>query len=203
MKYPFTIVFILLLISCKDQQSNIDEFKTWFKKNENLMVKERKIGNLTYTIYYRPIGLLVLNELMNSKPITPNMFRTTIQTYGDNLYFLMELSTDNPNLEKDLMKYGLKSYSDFQERIRLLAFGISNNVSLIYNEEIIVPNLHHFERGYELGRTQRILFSFPKPDNFNSGQLIFSYRDEIFNSGILNFKFDFSEFDVPEFPETI
>lgn len=191
----------MAFISCNKKLDNITEYKQWFNEEQNGSLKKKNIGNLNFTVQYRPVDLMVANELETGKPFDENKIIKLRESYGHSMYFLLEVGIPGQSgsgVNKDLLKSISDNYTDFADNVNLLSFKMDDYVELIVGEDTLSPTLYHYERAYELGNKQKFLFAFAVDNEKEDATLVF--YDEIFGTGKNNFKFNISEINVPELP---
>lgn len=197
MKISFlpAILLIISLASCRQNLESKSDYLSWFADDRNGLTKKQTVNGIDFIVTYRPTEVLLMQELDLSRDYSENEIKQIRSSYDSSLHFLMEIS-----FPKD---YAIKNSTDqstFLKFFQELAFGIEDKVELITPDGIYPPAFFHYERGYELAKKERFLFSFMKPDAKNFKEITFQYKDDLFNTSVLNFTFDLKNIEAPELP---
>ena len=176
--------FIIAFFSCSNHELKPANYVQWVEDPKNGLNTEKKIGDLVFSIQYKPTDYIVLQQ--SQKPIidSSDYYRIKHDIEGL-LYFNFSISnTDN---SKSPLYYKINSAEEFQYRISYFSFEISNDIHLVYNNDTFPCLLHHFERTYDLMPKVNIVLGFEKPENFIENEieqdLQFVYSDKIFGVG--------------------
>ncbi len=197
MRYK-TIILIFLLSACgKAKIHSVAEYKEWINNPKHGYTKEKYVDNIKIKVQYRPIEMMIANEVKHINNISDTSMDSLKKSYGNSRYFIMEIGYDERNGEKnaDLVRAGAATYNAYSEKVQQLAFGLENNVRIVCGKDTVAPTLYNYERGYELGKKESFVFAFPA---LNTKEIIFIYADEIFGTGINKFQFEINDKDIPE-----
>lgn len=203
MRVIYIILCALVVQSC-GQSMTENEYKAWFSDPENGFVKEKVVNDLRFGVQLRPVELMMLTELKQGEDILADQVDSLKASYGNSLYFLMEVSFEDAGKRRgaDVVQSTVKSYNEFVEQVNRLSFELDDNVILVSGNDTIRPSLYHYERGYELGKKQSFLFAFPFNNEKTHEQVSFIYNDEVFKTGVNTFRFSTGK-EIPEFPIVI
>lgn len=202
-KYLTLFLVVFLFVNCKPRVNNIAEFKSWFNDPENEFVKEKYVNDLKFSVQYRPAELMICNELKDLKKGQSSL-DSLKRTYKNSLYFLLEIGFDEREKKKqgDVLLKDIHTYEQYVEKVNYLSFQLENNTWLVVGKDTIPPSLYHFERGYELGKKQTIMFAFPYSGSINKKDMAFFFNDDAFKTGLNIFKFNIDSTKQPELPYT-
>ena len=201
-KLPILVVAALLLLDgCVSDTIDRNEFRRWFYNTDNGLIKIRNVNNLTYTVQYRPIELMVLNEIKGID-ISQSFLDSLKDTYGSAEYFMLQIGPSNQEgvMNEDLLKSDSRDYEAYAAKVKSLAFHMQDKVTLIIDSDTLQPSLFHFEQGFELSAKQRVLFAFQPTSDFNHGKMQFVLNDNLFGAGIMKFKFSINKSQLPSLP---
>jgi len=198
----FYILIIALASSCRPKVKTMAEYKAWFNDEKNGFVKEKYVKGLKIRVQYKPVDLMIVNELRAATAISEKELDSIKKEYGNSLYFMMEAGYDEREKEQgnDIIKENNTDYASYTEKVKILSFNLQNNVWLVSGKDTVHSTLYHYERGYELGKKEAYLFAFPNTLKFNNSHVIFVFYDELFNTGINNFQFDTNKKNLPQLP---
>ncbi len=194
------LLAIVVFDQCNDRPRDLGSYQAWFNNPDNGFVKEKQIGYIRYRVYYRPVELMMLNDLDRNRSYTKTALDSIKATYGNSLYFMLEMAYADESVSGDMLRHHYADYESYAQKVKELSFNIQPYINLAYDSDTVLPSLHHFERGYELGKRQRFLFAFPAPPK-DISHFTFTYLDDLFKAGKLNFRFDAAiREQVPELP---
>lgn len=190
-----------LMYSCSQQPKDINDYISWFAKEETGFVKRKQLNNLTYTVQYRPVDLMIINELKTLNNPQKDDIDSLKKNYGHSKYFLLEISPDNKGQNSgNLIKNFSTDYESYKEIVEELAFNIQEQVELIIEGDTLAPRIYHYEQGYELSSNQRFLFAFQTKEKIKANEMTFIYNDHLFGSGRLKFQFNLKNSNIPSLP---
>lgn len=189
-----------LLPGCSDSPKNLSEYAAWFKQEENGFVKARYINNLSFKVQYKPVDLMMVSEIKNSKERSTLNLDSLRATYGESKYFILQIGPDQREERKsgDLIRNISADYAAYSDKVKYLSFYLKDQVTLICGKDTIPPDLYHYERSFELSPVQTFLFAFQSEEALKGKDMTFVYQDELFNAGKLNFSFHIDESEMPE-----
>jgi hypothetical protein len=181
----------------------IDDFSQYMKylaNKENGLVKEKSVNGVQIKVKYLPLDYLAYKEYENDKDLKIEEIK---KTYENSLTFMM---TIGPAKDKrfDITKVGVSSYEEFALRIEEMNFWMKEYVTLSFEGKEITADLAQMESTYGLEKDRKIIFVFQNKDEQGNSiltqDITFTYKDEIFYTGINKFKFSIDDInDLPEF----
>ena len=195
------LAIVCMLTSCTNEPRTLGEYSAWFDDADNGYIKNLNIKNLTFSVQYRPIELMMLNDLVGVQPTASNL-DSIKGTYGESEYFLFTVGPGEKfeNASGDLIKNYSHDYGSYASIVKDFSFRASDHVQIVVDGDTLTPTLHHYEQGFELGAQQRILFAFQPAAPFDNANVQFIYDDEIFGAGRLKFKFKVDPSELPTLP---
>ena len=201
MKRILCIVCLIFLASCEQQPKNKIEYNRWFNDEANGYVRSRQLNDLIFKVQYRPVDLLVVNEIDMDKVYSEQDIDKIRESYGDSVYFMMELSIKDSNSENKKNVYEeLKQQNKQKAFMEDLSFSILRHVSLKVNAKSYKPTLYHVEKSHELSNSLRFMFAFPLDNNENIDEMTFSYQNFPYSTDSLSFGFNLKDLTVPKPP---
>lgn len=188
--YILFIVFIALLFSCQDDNSNlsvVEDIETdqqfnaqeWILKDGEVLSKDiKKYGDLLVGIKH----IRALEFLEKSGKTVQENDRESLQNETVFIVEFKSLSTKERN-PLNLPQCNLT----FEEGIKHLSFDLENSITIEQGDSIFTANGSHFERDFSLSDRLRVI-TFFKGINTKK-EFNFSLNDEVFGGGKLNFRF--------------
>ena len=170
-----------------------EEFVDWCKDEENGLVKAKQLGEITYSLQYKPAEYVLCTEHgSNSLPADQVKLELSELDGLDYYDFKIQL-TDGSG---ELLKYKTASYQEYDARVNYMSFAMQNDLKLIAGEDTLGCKLFHFERIYDVAPYATLLLAFPKA---RGNERTFMYQDKLFGKGIIKFTFTKEELsNVPQ-----
>jgi len=119
----------------------------------------KTIGDITYSLQYKPLDYVILRELKEDKNNT-DKYKELIKEYGQYEYYTLELKANEFNDE--ILKYNLHSEKDYEDRVKYYAFKFQDDLTLIQDNDTSHCLSYHFERNYGLSPKVKFLLGFKK-----------------------------------------
>ena len=141
-----SILSLLYLSSFKSAPRTFSEFRGWFEQEGSDFVKSKKIGHLSFDVRYRPVELMMLNELDQRKSYTSKEIDSLKSTYGNSVYFMLDVSPDQElltGLDRNLLKLASSNYDAFKENVHHYSFEMNEYIQLKVGDKLISPSLYH------------------------------------------------------------
>jgi hypothetical protein len=197
------IAMTIIFWGCGSAPKSIQELETWFKDEKNRYTVVRKHKDITISSTYNTSDLMAINELRNIKNPSEKTIDSLVKSYDNASYFVVELGMPTESEIKNDIQTDTKTvtYPEYSKNIDKLSFGMEKNTFLVIGTDTVRPLLYQYERGYELGKREKLVFMFPKITSNKSIEL--DYIDEIFNSGINKFLFKVDRSDSPKLNKEI
>ena len=196
------IAFLLsgiLLASCSGISDSPDEYRQWLNQPKNGLIRSKQFNNLVFTAAYKPADYFVLKEV-EELPHSKELVDSVRKMYGNSIYVILEIAYAD-DISGDLLQHGIVSYSEYGQRVHEYAFGLKDNAQLKLNGDTLRPAIYHFERGYELGKQQRMIFAFePESALESSFDCTFTFYDKVFGTGKHHFTFEVDPANIPGIP---
>lgn len=193
------IILVVLFGSCSPAIVNDKQAKSylidWMQDRE---VIHQANG---YSIGIKPVPAeyLALNELSGNGIIDADEFRTTVESYGQGLYFLLNISPDQELRKGDIMLQDVKSYDEYKERFLELSFDLYEMLKLEFGDTELPVSLVSTEHSFGLSEHRTAMIAFV-PQTGQQEELLSSTNDiqivlddRIFKTGISVFSFDQEE----------
>lgn len=190
---------VLFIASCNSAIDNFPDYMKYLADKENGLVKEKSTNGVSIKVKYLPVDYLAYKEFKNESGLSIDSIK---KTYENSLTFMM---TIGPDKEKsfDITKVGVSSYKEFALRIEEMNFWMKDYVTLTAGGIEYSADLAQMESTYGLEKDRKILFVFQNKDEQGNtlltDDLTFTYKDEIFFTGINKFKFNIK--DINSIPE--
>ncbi len=154
------IVCLSWLMSCKEKTLGPSAYLRWLGKPENGIVFHGQGKLFKYSLRYKPINELTLNEV--GLLSTAQKFDSLSALYDGAEYYLLKIeATDN---SPDVLKEGAKNETDYYERLSYLSFNFQSDIALAVNGDTSMCTNYHFERSYGATPSLSIMLGFPNVD---------------------------------------
>jgi hypothetical protein len=161
------LAFALFLLSCQQNVYNLQDYYAYINAPENGLAKERVVGDMKFTLQYRPTEALVQQE--RSATISKNSLQ---EQYANSLTFLLKMEASEQAAQPfDVMTETVSSLQDFQQQTHALNFELQQLLYLELGERRVKPVLVVLENTYGLQQHRLVNIVFAKEELNEQGQL--------------------------------
>jgi hypothetical protein len=160
-----------------------DDYISWIKDVNNGLYQREKIDELEFSVLYKPLPYVVLQELISSEaPL--DSFNAYRQLYEGFQYFTFTIrSLESP----DILKHGLTDAQEYTGRVDYFSFRMQPDLQLVDGTDTLACRIFHYERTYQVAPYTHFLIAFENSDNSNSDKTLV-YHDQVFGKGIVKLK---------------
>ena len=162
------------------------EMKEYVVDMEHGLIKSKIIDEVTFSAKYKPVDYIIANEIKENV-ISKTVYKKMQEELSGMQYFDLRIEIEKMNGE--LLKYGLSTEAEYEERVNYLAFTIKDDIKLIDGSDTLNCVLHHFERVYDIVPYATILLGFKNYGNDLMHEKTLMYHDKLFGKGIIKFTF--------------
>lgn len=185
--FLLTIIGSLFLLSCGTRITSMQDLTTYLNDTDNGYVKSRTIGNKKITVKYLPREYL---QLRNGKVADASQEHL-------NRYFLLSIGyTENKG---DIMYDQVYDMNEFAGRSQELNFRLDQYLKLKVGDKEFYPVLTSMENTYGLQSHRNFMVVFSPQETeeelYSSEELIFTFDDPGFQTGVNHFQFNTEEID--------
>ena len=179
------ILLAILFGSCRQNTFDTEaELWSYVKDMDNGYYYERQIGNVVYTLTFRPTDVLVqqvLGDIYSEKEVD-----SLREKYDDYLYFNLGMSANGQELLNSMAGDG----NAFGSMVNQLVFGMAERVHLISQKRDTIPMADYiYPRVYGMSNNTNILLVYPKDTELFKGDYIhFTIEDLGLYTGEVGFK---------------
>ncbi len=163
------------------------EMVNWVEDQENGLLQQKTIDDLSFSALYKPAQYMSIVELHKMKvDIDSGKFEQVQQSYKGMEYFTYKISTDKTNDE--LLKYKTSSSDEYYQRLEYYSFKAQNDFYLIAGKDSLPCKLFHFERTFGLTPVLTFVLGF-QGERKPAQDLTLVYNDKIFSNGLIKLNF--------------
>jgi len=189
----------------KRETTDISGYIAWVEDSTHGLINNRMVGGMSYKIQYLPVNYCVLRQ-SDIHSINQTFLEQGRKDNGNTECFI--LTIEDPHHNNELLKSGIQSQEEYQERIEYCSFYIQNDLFLIDGTDTLPCRMAHFERTYGISPKAKFTLFFdplkrsPKANNKSSMQdKTLVYFDRMFDNGIV--KMRIKALDIERIPELI
>ncbi len=161
-----------------------EELRHW-SENSEAVNTTKEIGGFWYGVTILSPDYLALQEL-RSREYTAEELAEAKSHYEELYYF--KFGIRRPDFQKELLHYNIDSQQEYSSRINYCAFAIQQDLKLAAGTDTIPCALVQFERTFEAGPGLTFTLAFPRK-SIHSEEIDFIYYDNLFQNGIMKFRF--------------
>jgi len=177
------VLSVILLSSCRNPGKDIVAYA---KDKENGLRKEIKAGMMVYDFQYRPKAYtLKMEQLQEGTAAYKERSRALDGTIWINISFHVEGSGQSP------LRYGAGSLEEYTQRQDYYLNQAVKDITLTYGGTNLYPASYWFENNQNLAAHETMIVAFALPDRENTPgkDITVSFRDQVFNNGIIKTTF--------------
>lgn len=157
MRVIMTIGLILLVGCGQNTFDSEKELLTYIQNTDNGYQHEKVIGDVVYTLTYRPTDVLVRQELGSS--FSQEDVDKLREKYSNYLYFNLGMRANN----QELLNSQAGNRNAFGAMVNQLAFGMGQKVHLISLKRDTIPMADYiYPRMYGMSNSTNMLLVYPK-----------------------------------------
>ena len=173
------VLIIVLSVSCAKSYDTDQEMVEYIQDEDNSYVYKKTIGNVEYTLQYRPTDLLVNQELRGNKD--PKKIEELRKKYKKNLYFNLSMSQNSQEVLNNLAG----DQQAFAQMADELIFRIGEKVHLFTPAyDTLAMRDFVYPRMYGATKTTTIMFVYPRDKEFLSKEYLnFTIEDFVLSTG--------------------
>jgi len=166
------------------------EYVNWCQDKENSLKKSKELGDITFSLQYKPAELMACIE-EESTEIDTDTLSKKVREFDELEYYDFKIEITSG--QGELLKYDIGSAQEYNQRVNYFAFQMQHDLKLLDGSDTLDCKLFHFERAYDVAPYATFLLAFPKGKGID-GEKTFFYQDKVFNKGIIKFTYQKSDF---------
>ncbi|PQJ13002.1 hypothetical protein CJD36_004460 [Flavipsychrobacter stenotrophus] len=177
-----SLLVILFFIGCKKSLKG-HEYVGFIKEEKNGLKKTVAIDGWEYTIQYRPIEYILLQENDDK-----GREKRKQELKGTACFAIKIKRADN---SVSPLRYNLESRDEYDKRLNYFLNGAAKDIKLLYNQtDTLYPIAYEFENNYNLTPEETMLvgFTLPGKEDAPKEDMQLSFSDQIFKNGIIKVK---------------
>ncbi len=177
----------LCFASCEKEAMSERELLAFVQKDENGLEKNRKSGNASIDLTYRPTDLLVAQELSIADRENDSIINQLRNKYDKYFYFVLSISVD----EDEILSSNMWHSGQFGEMVQKLAFRMGDYIQLHTSEQKSIPLADYvYPRMYGLSKSTDMLLVFPKEEIQEAEWIKITLKDFGLDIGNTHFKYN-------------
>ena len=188
----------------KKETAGVSEYIGWVEDSTHGLIAKRMLGGMSYQTQYYPVDYCVLRQgdLHAMHAATLDQGR---KDNGNTECFVFTI--EDPDHSRELLKSGVESPEEYQERIEYCSFYIQNDLFLIDGTDTLPCRMSHFERTYGISPKAKFTLLFDsvkgsgKQKKSSTQDKTLVYFDRMFANGIIKMRIKAS--DIERIPELI
>ncbi len=191
------IIALCLFSGCGRQQLAPEQFMAYYNNNKQELEKTRDSEAFSFEAGYLPGEVLALRENNHAASADGRAFDNALRNYDSAYYFAFKITP----LNNVPMKKLVATKEKYAQMLHYLNGEIKNDFYLEAGAKKINCGLMHVESELSIQNSFLFVMSFEKTDFADAlkEDLVLVYNDELFQHGIL--KFRFSKSDINHFPK--
>jgi hypothetical protein len=159
---------------------NINEYKKWIEKEDNGLIKIKKISPNTYKLLFKPLTY----ELLSLGFKTKKEIQTNKNKYVNMDHYRFTIHND---LKKSIIKFG-EDDEFYYDKLNYASFDMENDFTLITNKDTLKPVFCHFEQSQSTRDELTFLIGFKHIKLYDPIKIV--YENNLIDGAIMTFQFD-------------
>lgn len=147
------------------------------EKPEQGLRVEKQIGELIFSLQYKPHLYLAIKELGNNA--SDSAVKAYMESISDMQYYTFRIQSEKEG--EELLKHGISNHTEYDMRVQYCAFRMQEDIKLVDGLDTLYCMLFHFERVYGVAPYATFVLGFSTTGLVQDKTLIF--EDKLFNSG--------------------
>jgi hypothetical protein len=174
------------------------DYSKWVLDKSNGLLKEKEMNDFTFALQCEPVDYIICREEKQEKLKCETVNHRRQELEG--MVFFKFVIALEKNLG-ELMKYQIKNYEEYDERVKYFSFKAQEDMYLLSGEDTIRCDLFHFERTFDLDSRCVFSLGFERGKIDHSVPLTFIYDDKIFKRGFI--KLTFPPYTISNIPKLV
>jgi hypothetical protein len=201
MRFVAFITIATHLVSCtRTVPTGRHQLSEYVAAEESGLSRSRSANGVRTSVTLHPPELSALRELSEGTDLDPVQLKPLIQSYRQQLYFVVNLAVDQAEPSTDIMYAGVRDINAFRRQAYDLNFGWSEMALLRCGSRTYRPQLSTLENTYGLTKDRNIILVFtptePEDRDFYSSDTIeLELTNDVFGTGTQSFKFHRADLD--------
>ncbi len=181
----FCLVVVLISIVGCNFQSTLDaaSYIKWIENENHGLRKTKTIGDIEYTLQYKPYEYIALYELKNSIP-SHELINKRVKEIEGMSYFNMRIKHKKGG---DIVKYNTTNADEFFTRSSYFSFEMQYDIAMVSGQDTLPCALFHEVKNYGIAPFVDFVIAFdgiPEREPTDKELII---QDRAFNNGLIKF----------------
>jgi hypothetical protein len=186
----FLTVLILVFANCANKTVSKATLIDYVKDERNGTCRSTTVNGTQYKITYRPIELILEQELKANSGYNKDSLRTV---YSDCLYFVLSMNRDSTEI------FGRLS-ENYETLLKQVSFGLQELVTLKDKDQVFFLADYAYPRMYGGTGSTSVLLCFHDPKLKELEEFTIDVKDFL-NQSEENLQFQFSKQDLDHIPD--
>ena len=155
---------LILFTNCKKNKLSTSDYLKWLNKQDNGITFQAQGDLFKYTLKYKPIEEMVLNEV--GIRYTRQLFDSISSLYSGTEYYFLKIECIDHSA--DVLKKGIENETEYYERMNYLTFNMQSDLGQIVKGDTSMCSIYHFERNYGAVPYLSVMLGFPMQDTIKT-----------------------------------
>ncbi len=191
-------IIALLFISCATPEATQEELVKYVEDEGNGLKIKEEVGEFVFTLQYKPIEYMAINELGNKNGDTTGLAGTK-EALSEMEQF--NLTIESKDGKTEMLKNQIQNDEDYFRRIEYFSMAAEKDIKMISGKDTLPCVLYHFERSYDITPYSKMVIGFKKNAKENIEDRVISFNESILGIGTINFRV--KNKDIKNIPQLI
>jgi hypothetical protein len=185
---------VCVLNACTPQKLSPKKLAEYIQDESKGLKKVQTVGNVEYTLTYRPSDLLVWKEIENEKEVTDSLVQKLKNNYQQYDYYILDIRVNG----KDALHSGSANMQQFSQNLQTLSFHMAEHTYGVTEKTDTIPLADYYSpRMYGMGNSTQVMLAYNRQKD--PGAYIEIYIEDI-GLGTGRQIFQFKKEDIEKTP---
>ena len=160
MRIVGNILLLTAIVTGCNKSLDVGAYLSWAKQNP--ISATATSGDYIFTCTYKTPELMALYDLREEVfEVQADSVLSVIEDYASSAHFVLRFDTKKKQVP--VLKHGISSQDEYGSRVHFLSVLFPSAITIIQESDTLQLANHHFERSYNMGSFEQVLFSLNEP----------------------------------------
>lgn len=187
----------MAIMSCSVGEKDVRKF---LSNPENGFRSVKNMQGLELSVTYQPASWLAQQEALRDSSLKQD---SLWKVYNESVQMVLEFGAKGEEgfNKQAIAAMGFASIEEFNAAVMEYAYGMEKSLFILNGQDTVYARMYLYERGFELGKKERLVYVFPKTKLERKFKVAF--YDKVLGLGLTQFELepDWDAFPIPQMAE--
>ncbi len=175
------VMSLMVLTSCRSTPKDGQALVAYVDEPSSGCQKNISIAGWEYSMLYKPAAYILEKEHVK----VHTDYNARMSQLEGTVWFNIKISRSDKSISP--LKYQVTSVEQYEQRYQYMMSEAASDITMLYGANTLHPISYAFETNYNLTPEETLVVGFALPDGIKYPEQDFqlTYRDKIFNNGIV------------------